>query len=95
MIEKLPDNLLRLIENGKSSTVEFKTAKKNLPDNLFETICSMLNRNGGHIFLGVKDDGEIIGVYKDYIKDMRKNFSNLCNNSEKIFPTVYLEIKEY
>ncbi len=55
----------------------------------------MLNRNGGHIFLGVQDDGKIIGVYKDYVKNMKKDFANLCNNSEKISPTVHLEIKEY
>lgn len=95
MIEQIPENLLKLIKDGENSTVEFKTAKKNLPDNLFETICSMLNRNGGHIFLGVQDDGSIIGIYKDYVKDMKKNFANLCNNTEKISPTVHLEVKEY
>lgn len=56
MIDKIPENLLKLIKDGESSIVEFKTAKKNLPDSLFETVCSMLNRNGGHIFLGVQDD---------------------------------------
>lgn len=56
---------------------------KKLSDNLFETICSMLNRNGGHIFLGVKDNSEVIGVYKDYIKKMKNEFVDLCNNTEK------------
>jgi len=55
----------------------------------------MLNRNGGHIFLGVNDSKEIIGVYKDAIKNMKKDFTNLCNNPEKIFSTIHLEIKEY
>lgn len=55
----------------------------------------MLNRNGGHIFLGVKDNGDIKGVYKDYIKQMKKDFANLCNNPEKIYPTAHLEIKEF
>ena len=55
----------------------------------------MLNRNGGHIFLGIKDNGDIVGVYKDYVKDIKRNFVNLCNNNEKINPTIHLEIKEY
>ena len=95
MIEKLPLNLLEFIKAGESTTIEYKKAQKNLPNNLFESICSMLNRNGGHIFLGVDDDSKVIGVYKDYIKGMKKEFVNLCNNSQKIFPTVHLDIKEY
>ena len=31
MIDQIPENLLKLIKDGESSTVEFKTAKKNLP----------------------------------------------------------------
>lgn len=95
MEEILPDNLLRIKENGEGITIEFKEAKKKLPDSLFESICAMLNRNGGHIFLGVKDDGNIVGVYKDYIKDMKKDFVSQCNNPEKLFPTAHLDIKEY
>lgn len=95
MEEVLPDNLLRIIEKGEGITIEFKEAKKKLPDSLFESICSMLNRNGGHIFLGVKDNGDIMGVYKDYIKDMKKDFVSQCNNPEKLFPTAHLDIKEY
>ena len=55
----------------------------------------MLNRNGGHIFLGVNDKGSIIGVPQDKIKNLKKDFANLCNNSQKIYPNVYLEIQEY
>ena len=95
MEELLPNNLLNIIGNGEGISIEFKEAKKKLPDSLFESICSMLNRNGGHIFLGVKDSGEIIGVYKDYIKDMKKDFVSQCNNPEKLFPTAHLDIKEY
>ena len=95
MIEQIPINLLNLINSGESTIVEYKIAKKELPDSLFETVCSMLNRNGGHIFLGVKDDGTITGIYKDYVKQMKRDFANLCNNPEKIYPTAHLEIKEY
>ena len=85
MIGNLPENLVTFILNGEGTTVEYKEAKKTLPTNLFETICSMLNRNGGHIFLGVKDTGEVIGVFKDYVKAIKKEFVDLCNNPEKIF----------
>lgn len=95
MVENLPKNLIEFIKSGESTTIEYKEAKRNLPTNLFESVCSMLNRNGGHIFLGVNDNLEVIGVYKDYIKTMKKDFVNLCNNPEKMFPTVHLDIKEF
>ena len=95
MEELLPSSLLKIINNGEGTSIEFKEAKKKLPDSLFESICSMLNRNGGHIFLGVNDDGKVIGVYKDYIKDIKKDFVSQCNNPEKLFPTAHLDIKEY
>ena len=95
MEELLPNNLLKIIENGEGITTEFKEAKKKLPNSLFESICSMLNRNGGHIFLGINDNGDINGVYKDYIKGMKKDFVSQCNNLEKLFPTAHLDIKEY
>ena len=92
-VDILPNHLLKIIEKGECITVEFKKAKKNLPSSLFETVCAMLNRNGEHIFLGLEDDGTAIGVYKDYIKQLKKNFVNQCNNSEKLFPTAHLDIK--
>ncbi len=95
MEELLPQNLLKMIRNGEGTTVEFKEARNKLPTSLFESVCSMLNRNGGHIFLGVKDTGEVVGVYKDYVKSIKKDFVALCNNPEKLFPTVHLDIKEY
>ena len=66
-----------------------------MPSSLFESVCAMLNRNGGHIFLGLEDDGTTLGVYKDCIKQMKKDFVNQCNNPEKLFPTAHLDIKEY
>ena len=36
MIEELPKNLIEFIDAGEGTTIEFKEAKKNLPENLFE-----------------------------------------------------------
>ena len=49
--KELPTNLQKIIEKGEGVTVQFKEAKKKLPVTLFESVCSMLNRNGGHFFL--------------------------------------------
>lgn len=95
MVEKISESLLNIIQSGETYTTEFKEATTNLPKSLFETICGMLNRNGGHIFLGVTDNRKIIGVDRNSIENMKKDFSNLCNNPQKISPTIYVKIHEY
>lgn len=95
MLENLPLHLLNVINKKENSTTEFKEAKRALPKNLFETVCAFLNRNGGNIFLGISDNGKVTGVDKEFVDKMKKDFINLCNNSEKVEPTVYLNINEY
>lgn len=95
MIKKINDELINIINEGEGVTTEFKEAKNKLPKSLFETICAFLNRNGGNIFLGVSDKGEVIGIDKPSVVEMKKDFANLCNNPEKIEPTIYLNIKDY
>jgi len=95
MQNEFPNNLKEILLDGETINVEFKTSSSNLPSSLFETICAMSNRYGGHIFLGIEDDGKVVGVNEDNVKQMKKDFVNLCNNPEKIFPTLHLELKEY
>lgn len=83
------------ISQGAGISVEFKECKQSLPKNVFETVCSFLNRFGGDIFLGIKDDGTIIGVEVDKVKQIKANFASAMNNPQKIFPTIYLPIDEF
>lgn len=78
------------LAGGESITTEFKECRNKLPKNLFETICAFLNRMGGDIFLGVADGGTITGVDESCVPQLKKNISSLCNNANKIAPTVYL-----
>ena len=94
-MEELSKKLLEIISKKEKETTEFKKAEYSLPDNLFESICAMLNRNGGHIFLGVADDGTILGVDKNSVSKMKKDFANLCNNKNKLNPTSYINIYDY
>lgn len=88
-------DLIKLIGQGEGVSVEFKTAKHNLPNNLFETVCAFLNHNGGHILLGVKDDGTIEGIPSDNVAEMCKELSNLSNNPNKIDPPFLLQPQEF
>ena len=48
------------LDAGESVTQEFKTSTAKLKS-IFETICAFLNTKGGTVFVGVKDDGRIVG----------------------------------
>ncbi|MGI6383212.1 MAG: RNA-binding domain-containing protein [Tissierellaceae bacterium] len=74
--------------------MEFKESKNKLNKDVFDTVCAFLNRNGGHLFLGVKDDGTITGIDEDAIDRIKKDFVTSLNNSNKINPTAYVSIEE-
>ena len=79
---------------GESLTVEFKQSKNKLNKDVFESVCAFLNRNGGHLFLGVEDKGGIVGINPGAIEKVKKEFVTSMNNSQKISPTFYLSIEE-
>ncbi len=47
----LPSELFSLIMQGESYTVEFKKATLDITKDVYETVCSFSNRDGGHIFV--------------------------------------------
>ena len=54
-------DLLQLVANGEGSRVEFKRDDIR-PERLAREISGLLNFEGGHILLGVEDDGTITGL---------------------------------
>ena len=78
--------LRKIIRQGEGLTIEFKRAKIALPENLFESVVAFLNRNGGHVILGVTDDKKIEGVDPNCVEKLCKQIANLSNNPEKLDP---------
>ena len=85
----------KLINQSEGISLEFKESKSALPSSLFETICAMLNRNGGDILLGVKNNGEIIGIFEDIVQALLTNITNLSNNTQKLDPPFILFPQQY
>jgi len=65
------EKLSALISGGEGLTVAFKQSRIRLNKDVFETVCAFLNRNGGHLFLGVDDQGGIVGIEPDHIEKVR------------------------
>ncbi|GGC41017.1 hypothetical protein GCM10011386_36320 [Parapedobacter defluvii] len=84
-----------LIKNGESETVEFKPLlfgtipgkdkngnpkPRNMGLEVAQVICSFMNKYGGNIYIGVKDNGKIVGVElenKNNEDDYIKSFSTM------------------
>lgn len=84
------DEVKKLIQDGEKIDVEFKESKDTITKDVFDTVCSFNNRNGGHILLGVNDKREIVGVNKDRVDKVIKEFTTSINNPQKIYPPLYL-----
>ena len=82
---------------GETVAVEFKRCGNGIESDTYETVCSFLNRFGGDIFLGVLDDGTVVGVPEKAAADMVKNFIKTVSNPTVFSPTIYLapEIIKY
>ncbi len=73
--------------------MEFKRCGNGIESDVYETVCSFLNRFGGDIFLGVLDDGTVLGVPENAAADMVRNFISCVSNPALFTPTVYLSPK--
>lgn len=68
------EKIREIINGGEGLTVEFKQSRTKLNRVVFETVCAFLNRNGGHLFLGVDDQGGVVGIDPDSIEKVKMDF---------------------
>lgn len=83
-------NVRSIIAEGEGLEIEFKESYDALSRTVFETICAFLNRKGGHILLGVADNGTIKGIKEETIQSQLDILARDTNNPQIISPTFYL-----
>jgi len=80
---------------GESAQVEFKGKLPSL-NQLAKVIASFASTNGGRIYLGVKDDGEILGFNENTIISFDKFQQDLANiTTNTIKPSINIDVSEY
>lgn len=88
------NRMKELIQKGEGIDLEFKTCRDQISRDVYETVCAFLNRHGGTILLGVKDDGTIQGIEPSAAVQIRKDFVTAVNNPQKLSPPAYILIEE-
>ena len=89
MLEKIRS----LLQQGEGLKIEFKEAQGGMPKSVYETVCAFSNTQGGEILLGVKDNGDVVGIAPHQISQLKKDFANTINNPAKNHPPLYLSIE--
>ena len=71
------DSLQKIIEQGETSTIEFKSwvksgSMKNIINLVVPELIAFANCKGGTVFLGIEDDGTVTGCFGQY------DLQNMC-----------------
>ena len=90
----LESKIKAIIKQGEGARIEFKECNNTLNKDIYETVCAFLNRSGGELLLGVRDDGVITGIVPERVHQIKNDFSTAVNNPQKISPSFYLSLDE-
>ena len=75
------------LPSKESLTIEFKSDVKRISDDvILDNVVALANTDGGHLFLGVEDDGTPTGVHRTHRDTTRLN-AFLGNNTVPPIPT--------
>lgn len=66
----------------ETHNVELKSV---LNDSVEKEIVAFLNTNNGTIYIGVLNDGDIIGIKSDKLDEVMKKISDVINSTKTIF----------
>ncbi len=87
------NELETLIAQGEGMSLEFKRCGgAKIESDVFETVCSFANRQGGTILLGVTDGGDISGIDESVALQLERNLINVTNNPKLFTPSPTVEL---
>lgn len=78
----MEERLAKYLEAGEGIGLEFKQCGGKVESDVFETLCSFANRQGGSILLGVLDDGTVSGIKRDSVVPFERNIVNVVSNPD-------------
>ncbi|MEQ9466111.1 MAG: ATP-binding protein [Ekhidna sp.] len=94
MMNEQVKEILKLIRGGEGQIVEFKK-KANHPEKIIREVVAFANTLGGHLFIGVNDDGSLAGLKypedEEYV--LTKAIRELCRPAID-FKVEFIQVKE-
>lgn len=84
-----------ILKTGEGISVEFKRCGDLPKSDTFETICSFANRQGGNIFLGVLNNGTVVGINDDRALEIQRHIANVVNDPNLFNVAPALEMESF
>lgn len=89
------DRLLAVLKSRENENIEFKSSlrwdfkenklNRNLEKAVMKNVAAFLNSTGGYVVLGVGDNGELLGLNKDFESLTRKDQDGFENHFTQVF----------
>jgi len=76
------EKFIKLLREGESQKLEFKSK---VTKNIGEEICAFANSDGGYIFVGISDEGDLVGC------DLKPSKERISQHLTSITPPVEIE----
>jgi len=84
-----------ILDSGEGKRTEFKESEKDIPTNIYDTIVSFANTEGGIIILGADNDGYVKGIDPSQSLKFITNISTALNDMDCVSPSMYLSPTEF
>ena len=85
---------ITLIARGEGVDIEFKLASAGVHDDVFETVCSFANGQGGDMFLGVNDHGQAVGLSREALDGIKRDVKQACSANGLFTKAVPVGVQE-
>ncbi len=83
--------LNQLLKRGEGSRIEYKEGIDFVPKSFYETVVSFSNTDGGTILLGVRDNGDILGLEKSSLFKIKTDIITSLNSRDCMNPPLYVQ----
>jgi len=89
------DEINKILREGEGTRIEYKESRESVPSDLYETVVSFSNTNGGTIILGANNDGVVIGISPHKVAKIKTDIVTAVNERSCVNPPMSVLSEEF
>ncbi|MBT3215791.1 MAG: AAA family ATPase [Deltaproteobacteria bacterium] len=84
------DQINQILSKGEGKRIEYKESKNALPSDLYDSIVSLANTEGGTVILGADNDGNTTGINPENTVQFISDIATALNSPDCVSPSLFL-----